>query len=68
MEPLYLILDSIYAALHVLMMCCFIETNERSLLKMKPMLWTIPENSVSVLLRLSGIVCGFGLQGHVDRR
>ena len=44
---------SMYAALHVLMMCCFIE---RLLLKMKPRYRTIPKNSVSVLLR--EIVCG----------
>ena len=43
----------VYAALHVLMMCCFIEI---SLSKMKPGLRTIPENSMSVLLR--EIVCG----------
>ena len=42
-----------YAALHVLMICCFIE---RLLSKMKPRLRTIPENSFSVLLRV--IVCG----------
>ena len=46
-------LISMYAALHVLMMCCFIEI---SLSKMKPGLRTIPENSMSVLLR--EIVCG----------
>ena len=53
MELMHLI--SMYAALHVLMMCCFIE---RSLSKMKPRLQTVPENSTSVLLR--EIVCGCG--------
>ena len=48
-------LISMYAALHVLMMCCFIE---RSLSKMKPRLRTVPENSTSVLLR--EIFCGCG--------
>ena len=48
-------LISIYAALHVLMMCCF---TERSLSKMKPRLRTVPENSTSVLL--GEIVCGCG--------
>ena len=46
---------SVYAALHVLMMCCFIE---RSLSKMKSRLRTVPENSASVLLRQT--VCGCG--------
>ena len=46
-------LISMYAALHVLMICCF---TERLLSKMKPRLRTIPENSISVLLRV--IVCG----------
>ena len=54
MELMHLI--SMYAALHVLMMCCFIE---RSLSKMKPRLWTVPEKkSTSVLLRET--VCGCG--------
>ena len=44
-----------YAALHVLMMCCF---TERLLSKMKSRLWTVPENSTLVLLR--EIVCGCG--------
>ena len=48
-------LISMYAALHVLMMCCFIK---RSLSKMEPRLRTVPENSTSVLLRK--IVCGCG--------
>ena len=48
-------LISMYAALHVLMMFCFIE---RSLSKMKPRLRTVPENSTLVLLR--EIVCGCG--------
>ena len=48
-------LISMYAALHVLMMCCF---TERSLSKMKLRLRTVPENSTSVLLR--EIVCGCG--------
>ena len=43
-------LISMYAALHVFMVCYFIE---RSLSKMKPRLWTVPENSTSVLLRES---------------
>ena len=51
MELMYMI--SMYAASHVLMICCFIE---RLLSKMKPRLRTIPENSFSVLLRV--IVCG----------
>ena len=51
MELLYLI--SMYAALHVLMMRCFIE---RLLSKMKLRLRTVPENSTLVLLR--EIVCG----------
>ena len=42
-----------YAALHVLMICCFIE---RLLSKMEPRLWTVSEISISVLLRV--IVCG----------
>ena len=41
-------LISMYAALNVLMVCCFIE---RSLSKMKPRLRKIPQNSSSVLLR-----------------
>ena len=41
-------LISMYAALHVLMTCCFIE---RSLSKMKRRLRAIPANSTSVLLR-----------------
>ena len=41
-------LISMYTALHVFMMYCFIE---RSLSKMKPRLRTVPENSTSVLLR-----------------
>ena len=53
MELMHLI--SMYAALHVLMMCCFVE---RSLSKMKPRLRTVLENSASVLLR--EIVCGCG--------
>ena len=48
-------LISMYAALHVLKMCCFIEG---SLSKMKPRLRTVPENSTLVLLR--EIVCGCG--------
>ena len=48
-------LISVYAALHVLMMCCFIE---RSLSMMKPKLRTVPENSTLVLLRET--VCGCG--------
>ena len=48
-------LISMYAALHVLMMCCF---TERPLSKMKPRMRTVPENSTSVLLRK--IVCGCG--------
>ena len=48
-------LISIYAALHILMMCCFIE---RLLSKMKPRLQVVPENSASVSLRK--IVCGCG--------
>ena len=48
-------LISVYAALHVLMMCCFIE---RSLSKMKPRLRTVPENSTWVLL--GKIVCRCG--------
>ena len=48
-------LISMYAALHVSMMCCF---TERSLSKMKPRLRTVPVNSTSVLLR--EIVCGCG--------
>ena len=44
---------SIYAALHVLMTCCF---TERSLSKMKRGLRAIPANSTSVLLR--EIACG----------
>ena len=48
-------LISMYAALHVFMMCCFIE---RSLSKMKPRMRRVPENSTSVLLR--EIVCGGG--------
>ena len=48
-------LISMYAALYVLMMCCF---TERSLSKVKPRLQTVPENSTSVLLR--EIVCGCG--------
>ena len=48
-------LISMYAALHVLMMCCFIE---RSLSKMKPRLRTVPENSTSVLLRKIVCECG----------
>ena len=51
-------LISVYAALHVLMMCCFIE---RSLSKMKSRMRTVPVNSTSVLLR--EIVW----QGCVDR-
>ena len=50
-EPMRLI--SMYVALHVLMIRCFIE---RLLSKMKPKLRTIPENSVSVSLRV--IACG----------
>ena len=46
-------LISMYAALHVLMICCFIE---RLLSKMEPRLWTVSEISISVLLRV--IVCG----------
>ena len=46
-------LISVYAALHVLMMCCFIE---RSLSKMKPRLRTIPANSQSIFFR--EIACG----------
>ena len=42
-----------YASLHVLMIYCFVE---KTLSNMKPRLQTIPENSVSVLLRV--IVCG----------
>ena len=41
-------LISMYAALYILMMCCFIK---RSLSKMKPRLRKIPQNSSSVLLR-----------------
>ena len=41
-------LISMYADLHVLMMFCFIQ---KLLSKMKPRLWMIPENSVSVLSR-----------------
>ena len=48
-------LISMYAPLHVLMTCCF---TERSLSKMKPRLWMVPENSTSVLLRET--VCGGG--------
>ena len=48
-------LISVYAALHVLMMCCFIE---RSLSKMKPRLRTVPENPTSVLLREIIYGCG----------
>ena len=48
-------LISMYAALNVLMLCCFIE---RSLLKIKPRWRTVSENSTSVLLRK--IVCGCG--------
>ena len=51
-----------YAALYGLMICCFIE---RLLLKMEPRLQTIPENSISVPLRV--IVCGsckVMLSGH----
>ena len=47
MELMHLI--SMYATLHVLMMCCF---TERSLSKVKIRLWTIPANSTSVLLRI----------------
>ena len=50
-ELMHLIL--MCSALYVLMMYCFIE---RLVLKMKLRLWTIPEDSVSVLPR--GIVCG----------
>ena len=46
-------LISMYVALHVVMIRCFIE---RLLSKMKPKLPTIPENSVSVSLRV--VVCG----------
>ena len=46
-------LISTYAALHVLMMCCFLK---RSLSTVQPKLRTIPANSTSVLLR--EIVCG----------
>ena len=46
MELLCLI--SMYAAVHILMLCCFIE---RSPSKMKPRLWMVPVNSTSVLLR-----------------
>ena len=53
MELLHL--TSVYAAVHVLMMCCF---TERLLLKMKPRLQTVPDNLTSVLLR--EIVCGCG--------
>ena len=48
-------LISMYATLHILMMCCF---TERPLLKMKARLWTVPENSTLVLLK--EIVCGCG--------
>ena len=41
-------LISLYAALHVWMMCCF---TERSLSMVKPRLRTIPTNSASVLLK-----------------
>ena len=44
-----------YAALHVLMMCCFIE---RSLSKLKLRLQLVPENSTSVLLRETVYRCG----------
>ena len=46
-------LISMYAALHVLMICCFVE---KFLSKMQPRLRTIPENSILVSLR--EIVCG----------
>ena len=48
-------LISMYAALHVLMMCCL---TERSLSKMKPRLRTVPENLTSVLLREIIYGCG----------
>ena len=46
-------LISMYAALHGLIICCFIE---RLLSKKKPRSRTIPENSISVSLRV--VVCG----------
>ena len=46
-------LISMYAVLHILMTCCFIE---RSLSKMKPRLLTIPANPQSVFFR--EIACG----------
>ena len=46
-------LISMYAALHVLMICCLIE---KLLSKMEPRLQTIPENSISASLRV--IACG----------
>ena len=56
MELMHLI--SMYAASHILMMYCF--DNERPLAKMKPRLWTVPENSTLSLVLLREIVCGCG--------
>ena len=60
MEHMRLI--SMYAGLHVLMMCCF---NERSLSKMKPRLRTVPGNSVNIGIAEKD--CLWVWQGRVDR-
>ena len=60
MERMRLI--SMYAALHVLVMCGF---NQRSLSKMKPRLRAISENLISVLQKRN---CMWELQSRIGKR